>query len=66
MTRCPMKFNNPYPSDDRQCERSECAWWLERFQMCAIAFQAHTDRLRMEAATERIIPHMVVASKRTG
>ncbi len=64
MARCPMKFNNPYPQDECQCEENECRWWLERFQMCAVALQAYTERLKMEGITEGVVEQMAVAGKR--
>ena len=64
MTRCPMKFSNPYPPDECQCEQEECRWWLDRFQMCAIALEAYTQGLKTEGGTEGVIEQMAVASGR--
>jgi hypothetical protein len=65
MIRCPMKFSNPYPPDECQCEQDECRWWVDRFQMCAIALEACTDGLKTEGVMEGVIEQMAVASKRT-
>ena len=65
MIRCPMKFSNHYPPDECQCEQDECRWWLDRFQMCAIAVEAYTKGLKMEGVTERVIGQMAVVGGRT-
>jgi hypothetical protein len=65
MTRCPMKFSNPYPPDECQCEQDECRWWLDRFQMCAIALQAYSQGLKMEGVPQGLVEHMAIAAKRT-
>jgi len=65
MIRCPMKFSNPYPPDECRCEQDECMWWLDRFQMCAVALEAYTEGLKTEGVTEGVTEQMAVAGKRT-
>ena len=65
MSRCPMKFNNPYPRDECECERDDCSWWLDRFQMCAIALEAYSEGLRREGMVEGVTEQMAVIGRRT-
>ncbi|MGQ9546808.1 MAG: hypothetical protein ACUVTR_06615 [Dehalococcoidia bacterium] len=63
MHRCPLKFSNPYPPDERECEQEECRWWIARFQMCAIALGAYAQSMKAEGASEDLNEQPAMAGK---
>ncbi len=33
---CPMSFNSPEQIDILSCKEEKCAWWNDKYKICAI------------------------------